>query len=96
MPPRAYNVNIIPSDELRINKFDFTKQLERLEEEYANAFTRWSNLIRKNADQEQIDDCERLVNKVCRKKHCIRNKLIKSESELMRRDVMEHRRLRTM
>lgn len=91
MPPRAYIVNIIPSDELRLNKIDFTMQLERLEEEYANAFTRWSNLIRKNADQVLIDREEQIYKNIeCQTKK-IYNKMIKTRDELERRDRLQFR-----
>lgn len=91
MPPRAYIVNIIPSDELRLNKIDFTMQLERLEEEYANAFTRWSNLIRKNAEQILIDREEQIYKNIeCQTKK-IYNKMIKTRDELERRDRLQFR-----
>ena len=91
MPPLAYIVNIIPSDELRLNKIDFTMQLERLEEEYANAFTRWSNLIRKNAEQILIDREEQIYKNIeCQTKK-IYNKMIKTRDELERRDRLQFR-----
>lgn len=86
--PRAYNVTIMPSDELRDNKIDFATQLERLEEEYANSFTRWSSLIRKNADQELIDREEQKNKNTQRKISTVFNKKWKAELELRRREIL--------
>lgn len=86
--PRAYNVTIMPSDELRDNKIDFATQLERLEEEYANSFTRWSSLIRKNADQELIDREEQKNKNTQRKISTVFNKKCKADGELRRREIL--------
>ena len=86
--PRAYNVTIMPSDELRDNKIDFATQLERLEEEYANSFTRWSSLIRKNADQVLIDREEQKNKNTQRKISTVFNKKWKAELELRRREIL--------
>jgi hypothetical protein len=89
--PRAYDVNSISSDELRLNKIDFRIQLEHLEEEYANAFTRWSSLIRKNADQELIDREEKQYKNIQRQISTVFNKKCKADTELQRRIRLEFR-----
>jgi hypothetical protein len=89
--PRAYDVNSISSDELRLNKIDFRIQLEHLEEEYANAFTRWSSLIRKNADQELIDREEKQYKNIQRQISAVFNKKCKADYELQRRIRLELR-----
>ena len=83
--PRAYDVSMIPSDTLRDNKINFATQLERLEEEYANSFTRWSSLIRRDADQELIDREEQKNKNIQRKISTVFNKKCKADLELERR-----------
>jgi len=89
--PRAYDVNSISSDELRLDKMYFRIQLEHLEEEYANSFTRWSSLIRKNADQELIDREEKQYKNIQRKISTVLNKKCKADTELGRRIRLEFR-----
>lgn len=89
--PRAYDVNSISSDELRLNKIDFRIQYDHLEEEYANSFTRWSSLIRRNADQELIDREEKQYKNIQRQKTLIYNKMTKTDYELQRRIKLEFR-----
>jgi len=89
--PRAYDVSMIPSDALRDNKIDFATQLERLEEEYANSFTRCSNLIRRDADQELIDREEQKYKNIQRKISTVFNKKCKADGELRRRELLQFR-----
>jgi len=86
--PRAYNVTIMPSDELRDNKIDFATQLEHLEEEYMNSSTRWSSLIRRDADQELIDREEQKYKNIQRKISTVFNKKWKADGELRRRELL--------
>ena len=86
--PRAYNVTIMPSDELRDNKIDFATQLERLEEEFANSFTRRFSLIRRDADQELIDREEQKYKNIQRKMKTVCNKKCKADTELRRRELL--------
>ena len=78
----------MPSDELRDNTIDFATQLERLEEEFANSFTRRFSLIQRDADQELIDREQQKYKNIQRKMKTVGNKKRKTDGELRRRELL--------